>query len=97
LSAIMVDQQDNHPAQDRERSRLMRYASMGFELAASIIGLTLLGLWIDYRYQTGPKGVLVGAGLGIVGGLYNFLRAAVRLSAAEREQTREGEKRDEGK
>ena len=66
-----------------ERSRLMQYAGLGLELAASIIGLTLLGLWIDHRYSTGPKGVLIGVGLGVVGGLYNFIRAALRLSSQE--------------
>jgi F0F1-type ATP synthase assembly protein I len=67
---------------------LLRYGGMGVELAAAVIGLTLLGLWIDSRFKTGPTGVLVGAGLGIVGGFYNFLRAALQLS---REQdAREG-------
>ena len=61
----------------------MQYAGMGLELAASIIGLTLLGLWVDHRYSTGPKGVLIGASIGVVGGLYNFIRAALRLSSRE--------------
>jgi F0F1-type ATP synthase assembly protein I len=52
---------------------------MGVELAASIVGLTLLGLWIDYRWECKPTGVLIGAGLGVVGGLYNFIRQALRL------------------
>jgi F0F1-type ATP synthase assembly protein I len=75
--------QQDDPNDGRQRSRLMQYAGLGFELAASIVGLTLLGLWIDYRYSTGPKGVLIGVGLGVVGGLYNFVRAALRLSRSE--------------
>jgi F0F1-type ATP synthase assembly protein I len=69
---------------------------MGFELAASILGLTLLGLWIDHRFQTGPTGVLVGAALGVVGGLYNFIRAALRLSAAEQASKRSKDARPGG-
>lgn len=53
---------------------------MGVELAASIVGLTLLGLWIDHRFGTRPVGILVGAGLGIVGGFYNFMRQALLLN-----------------
>jgi len=92
--------QQNDFESGRERSRLMRYAGMGLELAASIIGLTLLGLWVDYRFHTRPTGVLVGAGLGVVGGLYNFLRTALRLSAAEKppnraRDTRAGNEHDE--
>ncbi len=64
---------------------LWRYAGIGFELAASIVGLTLLGLWIDYRYKTSPAGVLIGAGVGLVGGMYNFVRAAIRLGKEETE------------
>jgi F0F1-type ATP synthase assembly protein I len=72
----------------------MRFASMGFELAAAIIGLTLVGLWVDYHFHTLPVGVLVGAGLGIVGGLYNFIRAAQKMSrddAARRDGTQQQE------
>jgi len=59
---------------------LYRYASMGLELAAAIVGLTLAGWWVDYRFGTGRKGILVGAILGIVGGFYNFLKQALELS-----------------
>jgi F0F1-type ATP synthase assembly protein I len=63
---------------------------MGFELAAAIVGLTLVGLWVDYRWKCGPAGVLVGAGLGIVGGLYNFMRQALRLGRQSRDERRHG-------
>lgn len=66
---------------DRQRSVLFRYAGLGVELAAAIVGLTLAGLWIDHKFDSGPTGVLVGAGLGIVGGLYNLIKAAMRLNA----------------
>ncbi len=60
---------------------LYRYAGLGIELAAAIVGLTLAGLWFDYKFDSRPTGVLVGAGLGIVGGLYNLIKAALRLNA----------------
>jgi F0F1-type ATP synthase assembly protein I len=75
----------------------MRFTSMGFELAAAIIGLTLVGYWVDHHFQTLPVGVLVGAGLGIVGGLYNFIRAAQRMSrddAARRNRAHQQENRE---
>jgi F0F1-type ATP synthase assembly protein I len=52
---------------------------MGTEFAGAIIGLTLLGLWVDWHWQTSPAGVLIGASLGIVGGGYNFIKQALRL------------------
>ncbi len=80
--SVSAPQHDNEAGEGTRRV-MMRYAGMGFELAAAIIGLTLLGLWFDYHFKTAPAGVLVGAGIGIVGGLFNFIKAALRLSASE--------------
>jgi len=59
----------------------MRFAGLGVEFAAAVAGLTLLGYWIDRRYDSEPWGLLIGAGIGLVGGMYNMLREA--LSAVE--------------
>ena len=53
---------------------------MGLELAAAIVGLTLVGLWVDHRFGTGRTGVIIGATLGVVGGFGNFLRQALLLA-----------------
>jgi len=52
---------------------------MGLELAAAIVALTLAGLWVDHKFGTGQKGLIVGATLGIFGGSYNFSRQALQL------------------
>lgn len=77
--SVPLPQRQSDP--ERERTGLLRYASMGFELAAAIVGLTLMGVWFDYHFKTSPTGVLIGAALGVTGGLYNFIRAALRLSS----------------
>jgi F0F1-type ATP synthase assembly protein I len=56
---------------------------MGLELAGAVVGFCLLGLWIDHRYDTGPYGTLICALLGVVGGMFNFIRQALQ---AVREQ-----------
>ncbi len=75
---------------------LMRYAGMGVELGGAIIGFTLVGLWIDHRYGTQPKGVMIGAVLGIVGGMYNFLRQAILLAKEQQPKKRDDENADDG-
>ena len=72
-------------------SGLWRYSGMGIELAAAIVGLTLAGYWVDYKFGTGPKGLLIGAVVGIVGGFYNFIRQALLL---EKQQTADNNKQD---
>jgi len=52
----------------------MRFAGIGTELAATLVGACLLGYWIDRRFETSPWGLLTCATVGIVGGMYNMLR-----------------------
>lgn len=58
--------------------RWTRHAGMGVELAGAVVGFCLLGLWIDRRYETGPYGTLICALLGLVGGMYNFIRRSLQ-------------------
>jgi F0F1-type ATP synthase assembly protein I len=64
----------------RAQNGLFRLSSAGFELAASIIGFSALGFGFDRHYDTAPRGVLVGTCLGLVGGLYNLIRGALRAT-----------------
>jgi F0F1-type ATP synthase assembly protein I len=71
---------------------------MGMELAAAIIGLTLVGWWVDWKFGTAPTGLIVGAVLGIVGGMYNFIRQALAMSQRPKdtkEDTRPGSRHDQ--
>lgn len=53
---------------------------MGVELAGSIIGMVLLGWGLDHWLGTSPRWTLIGAGVGVLGGGYNFIRAALRMN-----------------
>lgn len=83
-------------ANDRGWPGLARYAGMGTELAGAIVGATLIGYWIDLRYSSAPKGVLIGAGIGIVGGTYNFIRQAVALSKESARAARHEDEKGNG-
>jgi ATP synthase protein I len=65
----------------------LRFLGLGLEFAAAVAGMTLVGYWIDRHYGTGPWGLLIGAGLGLVGGMYNMIREAL---AGVREEGRRG-------
>jgi F0F1-type ATP synthase assembly protein I len=72
----------------------MRYAGLGIELAAAVGLLSLLGWWIDGRLGTAPWGLVIGAMIGLIGGMANLLRSA--LSAVEpAEERRDGADRGE--
>lgn len=64
-----------------------RFLGLGMELAAAVAGLTLVGVWVDRHFETSPWGVLVGAVVGVVGGLYNVVKAVIRQAGAGTSET----------
>lgn len=50
---------------------------MGFELVAAVGAFTLVGYWWDRHFGSEPKGLIVGAVLGIIGGMYNLIRQSL--------------------
>lgn len=57
-----------------------RYSGLGLELVGAVGALAAVGYWIDRRFDSSPWGVLVGAGIGIVGGMWNLIREGLRAS-----------------
>lgn len=78
----------------RNSPNWLRWSGIGFEFAAAVAGFTFLGYWIDQRYDSGPKGVLFGAILGLIGGTYNLIRSSL---IATREAEREAKSKDRQK
>ena len=69
----------------------VRHSGVGLELAGAVAGFALVGYWIDLHYGTNPWGVVVGVILGIVGGLYNFVREALQATREAQREDRNGE------
>lgn len=56
----------------------LRFATAGLELLGILLVLIGLGYLADKHWGTRPWGVLTGAVIGIVGGLYRLIRDAMR-------------------
>ena len=67
-------------AQDSKFPAWITYSGAGLELAGATAGLTLTGYWVDGKFGTRPWGVVAGAVIGIVGGLYNLVKASIQAS-----------------
>jgi F0F1-type ATP synthase assembly protein I len=90
------------PPQDPYLSSWRRFAGMGTEFAGALCGLTLLGYWIDRHFGSGRKATLICASIGLVGGMYNFIRQAIALSketeaqdSNQRREQQDNAKRDD--
>lgn len=55
-----------------------KHATAGLELAGVVIGMIGLGYLVDQWLDSRPWGILTGAFIGIVGGLYKTARDAIR-------------------
>ena len=69
----------------------VRHSGVGLELAGAVAGFSLIGYWIDRHYDTSPWGLVVGLALGVVGGLYNFVREALQATREAQQEDRDGE------
>ena len=67
-----------------------RYAGLGTELAAGIAGFTLIGYWVDRKFDTGDTGVITGAIVGAVGAFCHLIRRSLQMA---REQGLIGDRR----
>jgi F0F1-type ATP synthase assembly protein I len=78
----------------RGRASWTRLSGIGFELVAAVGAFILVGYWWDRHFGTGPKGMIVGAVLGLVGGMYNLIRQSLRATreAAGGSETSDGDK-----
>ncbi|MHC5111362.1 MAG: AtpZ/AtpI family protein [Planctomycetota bacterium] len=56
----------------------VRFSGIGIEFAGAVAGFTLVGYLFDRHYESGPKGVLIGAILGLVGGTYNLIKESMK-------------------
>ncbi|MCB9851145.1 MAG: AtpZ/AtpI family protein [Phycisphaerales bacterium] len=69
-------------------------AGMGFDLAAAVAGFTLIGWWADSHWNTSPRYTVVGVVLGLIGGMYNLLRRALKASKDANQAFREHDTHD---
>jgi F0F1-type ATP synthase assembly protein I len=69
-------------------------AGIGFELVAAVGAFVLVGYWWDRHFGTGSNGVIVGAVLGVIGGMYNLIRQSLSATreAAGGSDTSDGDK-----
>jgi ATP synthase protein I len=75
----------------QRKSNAGRYYGIGMELAAAVVGFTLLGYWIDRHFGTEPWALVICIALGLVGGTYNLIRSSLSAAREDAERAREAD------
>jgi F0F1-type ATP synthase assembly protein I len=65
---------------DRKEPGWVAYATYGFEVAAGVGLGVVVGMWLDRRYHWTPWGMVIGAAVGIIAGMYAMIRDALRAN-----------------
>jgi F0F1-type ATP synthase assembly protein I len=68
------------PDEPKSTGDWSKLSSIGFELAAAVGGFTFAGYLWDRHFGSRPWGTLIGAVLGLVGGMYNLVRQSLLAS-----------------
>jgi F0F1-type ATP synthase assembly protein I len=64
----------------KKRRNSRKLAGLGFEFAAAVAGFAFFGYWIGNHYGRAELGILIGAVLGLIGGMYNLIRVTLVAS-----------------
>ena len=76
-----------------------RLLGLGMELTAAVLGLALFGWWVGGKLGSAKLGLLFGATVGLIGGMYNLIKSALSVSSSgsssERASEEEGVPGDE--
>lgn len=78
------------PVQRKSRGRSGRASGLGFEYAAAVAGFTIIGYWLGGYFGNAKLGIVIGAVLGVFGGMYNLIRSASAIGSRREEDSRDG-------
>jgi len=71
-----------------KRPNSRRLAGVGFELAAAVGGFVLFGYWVGKYFDQTELGIVIGAVLGLIGGMYNLIRVTLAASRGTADRKR---------
>lgn len=63
---------------DNNQNAWVGYIGLGSQLAATVVVMVLLGVWLDKKFSTEPILTIIFSFIGIAGGMYNFIKTALK-------------------
>ncbi len=56
----------------------MSYLGLGMQLAATVVVMIYIGVWLDKKFDTYPLFIIIFSFLGVALGLYNFIKTILK-------------------
>lgn len=72
------DEQNNKEDENNSGSGWVSYLGLGMQLAVTVTAMTFLGIWLDKKYNTEPVFTIICSFFGVIAGIYNFIKSALR-------------------
>jgi F0F1-type ATP synthase assembly protein I len=70
------------------------FLTLGMQLTLAVVVFFFIGYWLDQKWNTSPWLTLTGATIGAGGGMYKFIREAMKLSdQSDEDAKREAEEK----
>jgi len=79
LSAMIEDKKDKNSSDSNLFKDYAPYLGLGIQLAATIVLMVFVGIWLDGKFNTSPYLTLLFSFLGIFTGMYHFIKSVTRL------------------
>jgi len=74
----MKNKDDNEDGRSNFAVNYGPYLGLGLQLAATVIVMVFLGIWLDGKFDTSPWLTVIFSFLGIASSLYNFIKTVLK-------------------
>ena len=59
---------------------LAPYLGLGLQLAATVVIMVFLGIWLDKKFVSSPYLTIICSAIGVFAALYNFIKSVLKQS-----------------
>jgi ATP synthase protein I len=70
----MSESDKNDSEKDKILKEVTPYLGLGLQLAITVAAMSLLGVWLDGKFDTNPILTISLSFIGIFAGMYNFIK-----------------------
>lgn len=74
----MLDKDKNNSEKDKILKEVTPYLGLGLQLAITVTVMSLLGVWLDGKFDTSPILTISLSFLGVFAGMYNFIKSVTK-------------------